>query len=165
MCEYDYAPEYEQQCTVTESENGTPGTCREYVGRCEPIYLGEEAGYQNVFAWHDGDRDCSLDMSELTDVCAEFYQECLAFLYGTLAPPALDEKCDPVYMGEDIGFMDIYTYFDADENCVMNSEELTAMCAEMEELCLSFIGVDRSPDACEPVYLGEVRIICSLNLL
>ena len=116
-----------------------------------------------VFSWHDGDGDCSLDMAELTDVCAEFYQECLAFLYGTLAPPALAEKCDPVYMGEDIGFMDIYTYFDADEDCVMNSEELTAMCAEMEELCLSFIGVDRSPDACEPVYLGEVRVLYSLN--
>merc|ERR1711871_1819961 len=155
-CAYSYAPEYESQCTVPDSQAGsTPGRCGVQVGVCEPLYLGAEIGYQNVFKWHDTDRDCQLDMAELTNVCAEFYQECLAFLYGTVQAPVLEERCEPVYMGEDIGFMDIYGYFDANGDCIMDTAEVTAMCAEMEDMCLSFIGQSRDQEACEPIYLGE----------
>jgi hypothetical protein len=155
-CAYSYTPEYESQCTVPNSRFGsTPGRCGVQVGVCEPLYLGAEIGYQNVFKWHDTNQDCQLDMAELTSVCAEFYQECLAFLYGTVQAPVLEQQCEPVYMGEDVGFMDIYSYYDANGDCTMDTAEITAMCAEMEEMCLSFIGITRDREACEPIYLGE----------
>jgi hypothetical protein len=94
-------------------------------------------------------------MAELTNVCAEFYQECLAFLYGTVQAPVLEAQCEPVYLGEEVGFMDVYSYFDANGDCIMDTAEMTAMCAEMEEMCLSFIGIEREKEACEPIYLGE----------
>ena len=156
ICAWNYNPEDESRCTVRDSLAGdTPGRCGVQVGVCEPLYLGAEIGYQNVFKWHDTNQDCQLDMAELTNVCAEFYEECLAFLYGTVQAPVLEERCEPVYMGEDVGFMDIYSYFDANEDCTMDTAEITAMCAEMEDMCLSFIGQSRDAEACEPIYLGE----------
>jgi len=155
VCAYKYLPEYETSCNVMESDDGLATNCEMPAKWCEPIFLGEDIGWAEVFAWSDKDQDCALDMTELTHVCSEFYEECLGYLYGLIPEPHLVDKCAPVYMGEEVGFMDVYAFFDANGDCKMQESEIAALCAEFEEMCLSFIGVKHEKDACEPIYLGE----------
>lgn len=154
LCTYKYLPEYEITCNVMESDDGLPTNCDAPAKWCEPIFLGEEIGWASVFLWNDADQDCALDMVELTKICSEFYEECLAYLYGTLPQPTITNKCAPIYLGEDVGFMDVYGFFDANGDCIMNEQEIAAMCAQYEDMCLSFIGIKRKPDPCAPIFLG-----------
>jgi hypothetical protein len=141
-----------------ESDDGLLTNCESTAKWCEPIFLGDDIGWASVFQWNDADQDCALDILELTRVCSEFYEECLAFLYGATPEPSVADKCAPIYLGEDVGFVDVMGFFDFNGDCTMQASEITAMCAEYESMCLSFIGSKRAVGAknpCAPIYLGE----------
>jgi hypothetical protein len=139
-----------------------PGTCEVQEpapapapeGECPPMFLGNDIGWANVFTWHDVDKDCQLNLGELVDLCADFYEECLAFLYGQMNQPALEDQCEPVYLGEDVAFVEVFQYYD-NGDCDMDADEVAAMCAIYEDECLAFIGQEREQPACDPIYLGE----------
>ena len=158
--------QYRDECCQFISD--VPGTCAEAVPEpepeeveqpepertCSPMFLGNDIGWVNVFAYSDADGDCRLNLAEMVEVCASFYEECLAFIYGQVTPPALEDACSPVYLGEDVGYVDVYSYFD-NGDCTMDADEIAAICEVYEEQCLSFIGADHDPPACDPIYLGE----------
>jgi hypothetical protein len=144
-----------------------PGTCEDTVAPapepevptvCDPMFLGDDIGWANVFIYHDEDASCKLDMAELVSLCESFYEQCLAFLYGQTMQPQLEDKCEPIYLGEETGWTDVVRYFDvggqhggSEGDCAIDADELTAICAEVEEECRAFIGTNE----CEPIYLGE----------
>ena len=59
----------------------------EPVPECDPIFLGEDVGFANVFEYHDEDGTCKLSMSELAHVCGTKYLACLAFLRDSEPDP------------------------------------------------------------------------------
>ena len=50
---------------------------------CSAVFLGPDVGYVEIFKPRPTGRpgDCALDMDELLRVCADFYTECLQYLY------------------------------------------------------------------------------------
>ena len=116
--------------------------------QCPPVYLGPDVGFVNVFTYHDEDDTCQLDLGELASVCREFFQECIDFLESSENP-----ECDPVYLGPEIGFANIFEYHDDDGSCQISMAELSAVCNVYFTECLAFLESSEDP-ACEPVFLG-----------
>jgi hypothetical protein len=44
-----------------------------------------------------------------------------------------------VYLGADIGYVDLYKYHDDDGSCTLSLEELAAVCADHMQDCLDFL--------------------------
>jgi hypothetical protein len=84
---------------------------------CEPIFLGDDIGFQNIMEYHDDDGSCTLSIAELATVCAAFYAECLSFLASSEEAVDVPEDCEPVFLGPDIGFANIMEYHDDDGTC------------------------------------------------
>ena len=118
---------------------------------CDPIFLGPDIGFQNVFEYHDEDGSCQLSMAELATVCSVHYEQCLAFLTGEQERP----QCEQVYLGPEIGFVNIMVYNDADGSCEISMQELQAVCSgALFQTCLDFLNsADQTPQ-CESIYLG-----------
>jgi hypothetical protein len=84
------------------------------IDRCDAIFLGPDIGFVNVMEYHDDDESCKISMTELASVCSQFLEECLAFLASSEGMPP---KCDAIFLGPDIGFVDVFTYHDDDKSC------------------------------------------------
>ena len=50
------------------------------VDRCDAIFLGPDIGLVNVFEYNDEDNSCKLSLTELAEVCKQFFDECISFL-------------------------------------------------------------------------------------
>merc|ERR1719253_1470291 len=90
-------------------------------------------------------------MAELSAVCANFFQECLAFLESS--EPAT--QCEPVFLGPDMGFVNIMVYNDNDGSCHISMAELNSVCSgAMFQTCLDFLASSEVTQECDAVYLG-----------
>jgi len=121
--------------------------------QCESVFLGPDLGFVNVMVYNDADGTCEISMQELASVCQQFFQECIAFLESSEPPPA----CDPVFLGDQMGFVNIMVYNDADGSCEISMAELAAVCSgEMFQTCLDFLASSEPPATpqCDEVYLG-----------
>ena len=66
-------------CSDSATRNGSPGQLR----RCDSVWLGPHVGLVNVFTVSDIDGSCNLDIEEFVEVCAVYYDECVAFMQDT----------------------------------------------------------------------------------
>jgi hypothetical protein len=123
------------------------------VPTCEQVYLGEDIGFASVMEYHDDDQSCRISMVELASVCQQFFNECLSFLESSEEPPA-EPVCEPVYLGEDIGFANIMSYHDDDGSCTISMAELATVCEAHFAACLSFLQSGSNAPVCESIYLG-----------
>ena len=122
------------------------------VDRCDAIFLGPDIGFVNVMEYHDDDESCKISMTELASVCSQFLEECLAFLASSEGMPP---KCDAIFLGPDIGFVDVFTYHDDDKSCKLNMQELSAVCTQYFAECMSFLeSSEGMAPRCDDVYLG-----------
>jgi hypothetical protein len=119
---------YKQCLAFLSSKNDKKPTC-------EKIYLGSDLGYQNIMAYNDKDKSCHLSIKELQAVCKDHFKQCLAFLQSSKKKP----QCEPVFLGPDIGFMNIFKYHDEDATCHLDLKELSAACKEFFSQCLAFL--------------------------
>ena len=119
--------------------------------RCEPVFLGPDVGLVNVFTFNDATQDCQLSMQELAKVCTQFFNECMAFLESS---EDLEPECEDVFLGPDIGFVNVFEYSDEDDTCNLSMAELAAVCAQFFNECLSFLESDHKEPECEAVFLG-----------
>ena len=103
---------------------------------CEQIWLGPDIGFANVFEYHDEDDSCKLSLAELGQVCTgQFFQACLDFLASSEGIP----KCDAIFLGPDIGLVNVMEYHDEDDSCKISMTELGAVCANFFAECLAFL--------------------------
>merc|ERR1711871_937947 len=93
--------------------------------QCEPIFLGADVGLAYVFVYNDADGTCEIDMHELETVCTVYIETCLDFLESS---EEAQPQCEDVYLGPDIGWVNIMTYHDADGSCQIELQELQAVC-------------------------------------
>jgi hypothetical protein len=130
---------------------------------CEPIFLGDDIGFQNIMEYHDDDGSCTLSIAELATVCAAFYAECLSFLASSEEAVDVPEDCEPVFLGPDIGFANIMEYHDEDGTCEISMSELAAVCTDFFAECIAFLdsedqsneGEETNPDDVGPVFAGD----------
>eukprot|EP01052_Picozoa_sp_SAG31_P058971 SAG31_NODE_18316_length_640_cov_1.772643_1_plen_160_part_10 len=117
--------------------------------QCDPVFLGNDIGFANVFEYHDSDGTCTLSIDELSDVCAEHFDECMSFLASSV--PAAPQ-CDPVFLGPDIGFADVFDYHDSDGTCTLSINELSAVCSQHFDECMAFLESSEpsEPPQCDP---------------
>eukprot|EP01046_Picozoa_sp_COSAG06_P064164 COSAG06_NODE_15208_length_1090_cov_0.947528_1_plen_231_part_01 len=104
--------------------------------------------------YNDQDGTCEISMQELSAVCSgAMFQTCLDFIDSSQEAP----QCEGVFLGPDLGFVNIMQYNDADGTCEIDIMELQAVCSgAMFATCLAFLE-SSEPTAvpqCEQVYLG-----------
>ena len=74
--------------------------------------------------YNDADGSCELSMSELASVCSgPMFQTCLDFLESSEP----QQECERVFLGTEIGFVNVFQYNDADGSCQINIAELQAV--------------------------------------
>merc|ERR1712028_126029 len=112
---------------------------------CEKVYLGSDLGYQNIMEYHDDDGTCHISLSELRAICKDHFASCLSFLKSSEKKP----KCDPVFLGPDVGYMNIFTYHDDDKTCHLDMKELGAACKEYFMQCLAFLESSKNKYKCK----------------
>jgi len=128
--------QYYQEClNFLKSSEAPP-----HGKQCAPIFLGPDIGFANVLKYHDSDDSCQLSVQELAKVCEKFFQECLNFLASS--ETAKQPKCDPVFLGPDIGFANIFKYHDDDGSCQISMTELGQVCQQHYAECLAFLKSD-----------------------
>jgi len=89
------------------------------VNQCPTIYLGPDIGEANVFTYNDENNDCELSMLELAKVCSDqHYWDCISFLQSSEHE---SPKCDPIYLGPDIGDVNVFEYHDEDGTCTLSA--------------------------------------------
>jgi hypothetical protein len=82
--------------------------------KCAPIFLGPDIGLANVFKFNDETGDCDLSITELGNVCRDFFEECMSFLESSEEVPP---RCEPVFLGPDVGLVNVFTFNDATQDC------------------------------------------------
>jgi hypothetical protein len=117
---------------------------------CDDVFLGPDIGYASIMTYNDADGSCSISMAELAAVCQTHFNECISFLESSEEPPA----CDPVYLGEAIGFANIMTFHDSDGSCSISMAELAAVCELHFAECMSFLNSGSDSPQCEAIFLG-----------
>jgi hypothetical protein len=122
----------------------------EHHPECEPVFLGPDIGFANVFTYSDADGSCHLSMAELGDVCANHFAACIAFLESSEQP----ENCDPIFLGADIGYANVFEYSDADGTCTLSIAELSAVCEDHFAACIAFLESGEETPQCDAVFLG-----------
>merc|ERR1719253_2452882 len=102
--------------------------------------------------YHDEDGSCKISSVELYNVCSgAMLQTCLDFLASAEQVP----QCESVFLGPDIGFVNVMAYNDADGSCQISMVELQAVCREFFEECIAFLQSSAPTGAqCDPVFLG-----------
>merc|ERR1711871_1345500 len=91
-------------------------------------------------------------MSELATICQQFFNECIAFLESSEEPAT--PQCESVFLGPNLGFVNIMVYNDADGTCELSMEELAAVCQQFVVECLAFLDSSEAEPTCESVFLG-----------
>merc|ERR1711871_810390 len=110
--------------------------------KCDKVFLGKDIGYAKVMEFHDDDGSCHLSMSELANVCKSYFTQCLAFLQSSqnaTKATAAKPKCDSIFLGPDIGFVNVFQYHDSDGSCQLSMSELQKACKQFYLQCLSFL--------------------------
>ena len=104
--------------------------------------------------FNDADGSCELSMQELAAVCSgAMLQTCLDFLESS--EPGSQPECEPVFLGPDLGLVNIMRYNDVDGSCELSMQELAAVCSgAMFQTCIDFLASSEPPPQCDPVYLG-----------
>merc|ERR1711871_39203 len=127
---------------LESSESTTP--------QCDPVFLGPDIGFANVMLYNDVDGSCEISIAELSVVCSQFFDECMAFLES--AQP----QCEDVFLGPDVGYVHIMVYNDADGTCELSMDELAIVCTgDLYQTCLDFLESSDEPQPqCEDVFLG-----------
>jgi hypothetical protein len=125
---------------------------------CESVFLGPDLGFVNIMEYNDADGSCQISMIELQAVCSgAMFQTCLDFLESSEPPPPAAPQCEGVFLGPDLGFVNIMVYNDADGTCELRIQELAAVCSgAMFQTCLDFLESSEPPPQpqCEGVFLG-----------
>jgi hypothetical protein len=137
-----------QRCANGTTSASGATQCTKVMDFCRPINLGPNVGKQRVFKWDAKAGSCAIQQDLLYAACGEtYYDECLAFLGN------MNRKCDPVYLGDDIGWVGVFKWDAKTESCRLDHGELGAVCKENQKECVTFL---RSNDKreCDPVYLG-----------
>merc|ERR1712127_62909 len=92
---------------------------------CEGVFLGPDLGFVNIMQYNDQDGTCEISMQELSVVCSgAMFQTCLDFIDSSQEAP----QCEGVFLGPDLGFVNIMQYNDADGTCEIDIMELQAVC-------------------------------------
>jgi Ca2+-binding EF-hand superfamily protein len=131
-------------------------TCMDFLAssenapECEPVFLGPDIGFMSVFEYSDEDNGCKLSIQELSSVCSKFFQECLDFLASSEQAPT----CEPVFLGPDVGYVNVFEYNDEDNSCKLSLTELAEVCKQFFDECISFLESSEEPPTCEEVFLG-----------
>merc|ERR1711871_338787 len=117
--------------------------------QCDPVFLGPDVGFANVMLYNDVDGTCEISIAELSVVCSQFFDECMAFLES--AQP----QCEDVFLGPDVGYVHIMVYNDADGTCELSMDELAIVCTgDLYQTCLDFLEWETPQPQCESVFLG-----------
>ena len=136
-------------------------TCLEFLAssevdtpECEPVFLGPELGFVNIMSYHDATGDCQIDIMELASICSgEMFDTCMAFLESSeIEQP----ECEAIFLGPDLGFVNIMVYNDADGSCHISMQELQAVCSgAMFQTCIDFLASSEPAEPqCDSVFLG-----------
>ena len=91
------------------------------------------------------------------------FQTCLDFLESSEPPPDTPQ-CEGVFLGPDVGFVNIMVYNDADGTCEISMAELAAVCSgAMFQTCLDFLESSEDAPQCESVFLGvQISVLSAL---
>ena len=74
----------------------------------------------------------------------------------------LEPECEDVFLGPDIGFVNVFEYSDEDDTCNLSMAELAAVCAQFFNECLSFLESDHKE---VPLFVLDAFRQCLLVLL
>ena len=101
-----------------------------------------------------------LDVATTLTYTTAFHADCVVTQASNAPPPA--PSCPPVFLGSDLGWSDVMSFSDEDNDCVLSMTELATVCSNHFAECISFL--ESSEDApepepepedyCAPVYLG-----------
>ena len=75
----------------------------------------------------------------------------ISFLESSEPPPEPEPEpepvagCEPVFLGPDMGFVNIMQFHDEDGTCTLSMAELATLCSDHFDECLSFL--NSAPDA------------------
>lgn len=88
--------------------------CATLAHDCDPVYLGEAVGSQRVFKWNDGTGGCTLDMAAVGSFCRDpiSLATCLEHIAALEPEPEPEPEAEPVacqqvFLGPDMGFVDV----------------------------------------------------------
>ena len=75
----------------------------------------------------------------------------ISFLETSEPPPEPEPEpepvagCEPVFLGPDMGYVNIMQFHDEDGTCTLSMAELATLCSDHFDECLSFL--NSAPDA------------------
>jgi hypothetical protein len=137
-----------QKCAKGTTSNAGASQCTSALKFCPAVNLGPHVGIKRVFQWSAKDSSCVIMPGELVAACGQkYYAECLAFIGN------LNRHCDPVYLGDKIGWVAVLNYDAATSSCKVNHGELAAVCKGNMRECVAFLQASHGR-ACDPMYLG-----------
>lgn len=124
--------------------------------KCDSVFLGKDVGYAKVMEYHKSDGTCHLSMAALAKVCKQYFSQCLSFLQSSQnATKKTKPKCQDVFLGPDIGYVNVFEYHDSDGTCHLSLKELQKACRQFYLQCLSFLqSSQKKAPKCQDVYLG-----------
>ena len=140
------------QCSIDTQALGEvcdeyPAECSTYLNvgsrdtlACEPVYVGPNTGWANVFA-PDAQGDCFADQDLLSAACGANYDECVQYLVQGGAAPA--ESCEPLWLGDAVGFVNVFNFDPSDGQCHLDINALEAACAGNEATCNEILAEGR----------------------
>jgi len=139
------------QCTIdTQALSAVcddhPAECATYLSSgshetlaCEPVYVGPNTGWANVFVPGAQD-ECYADQDLLNAACGANYNECMQYLLGGAAPP---DSCEPLWMGDSVGFVNVFNFDPSDGQCHLDIGALETACTGNEAACNEMLAVGR----------------------
>ena len=137
-----------QQCANGFESLAGATSCTNSLHFCPPAAnLGPTVGVQEVYVYSDS--SCHVDSDALAALCpGTLWDECLAFLQS-------DQQCDPVFLGNTIGWVSVYTWHAESGTCRINQAELQSVCDTHVAECAAYLtqGSSSALD-CEPDFLG-----------
>merc|ERR1712146_411356 len=139
------------QCTIDAQALGEvcdhyPAECTMYLSMgaretlaCDPVYTGPNTGWANVFV-PDAQGQCFADQDLLIAACVSNYDECVQYLMGGTAP---SEACEPLWLGDDVGFVNVFSFSQSDGGCHLDVAALEAACVGNEAACNEIVSEGR----------------------
>lgn len=131
------------QCTIDTQALGEvcdayPAECATYLSAgsrvtltCDPVYVGPNTGWANVFV-ANAQGDCYADQDLLNAACGSNYDECMQYLLGGTAP---SDSCEPLWLGDSVGFVNVFNFDLSDGQCHLDIDALEAACTGNEAAC------------------------------
>ena len=138
-----------QQCANGFDSLAGATSCTNALQFCPPAAdLGPTIGVQDVYVFDASSSSCHVDSDALAALCpGALWDECLAFLQS-------DRQCDPVFIGDTIGWVSISTWHAESGTCRINHAELQSVCDANVAECAAYLNQGSTLD-CEPDFLGE----------